>query len=310
MINDLFFFSDDNVKDIYNVQGFPLGIAVIGYLSTKSNPTSSYIMMDGFLSMLPTEKSQRVGELPMIGRNTPVLQMMGGAGLKFVNCQAIIRGPFAHEAVIAFSGLVDKGDPLWFACDKWIRKVIIKNLNADMIKHNTRYNVRFELWKYEAIELLSYVRSIDDLAPFPNLGDDDAITGGGSGGSGEDIEKISNPVDKKVVKNKDMLEIKNSEGDILFKVPASNTCRMVTISQGKTWEELIRQNYGNIITVDDIILIMQAIKMYNYQKNGIPGTRYQAEGINGLMNPVVSFRVCFPNEIILPGPPEKSFETK
>lgn len=307
-MSDLFSFTDESVKDIYNVVGFPLGIAVIGYLGTAEGNKSSYIIIEEFFTPLSMEKSQRAGELQMIGRNTPVLQMMGGEGLKFVNCQGMIRGAAAHEKILAFSGLVDKGDPLWFACDKWIRQVIIKNLAYEMHRHHTWYNIRFELWKYEAIDILSYKRTISDLSPFPDFDDGDATTPP-FGSTGEEQEKISNPVDKDIDKKDDMLEIKNSEGELLFKVPASNTCRMITISQGMTWEELIKQNYGNM-TQDEVLMIVQAIKLYNYQKNGIPGNRYQCEGTSGEMDPVTSFRVCFPNEIIFPGPPEKSFKTK
>lgn len=303
-------FTDDGFRDIYNVQGFPLGIAVVGYLGSGSNNNKAgYIVLDQFRNKLPGEKAQRVGELEMIGRNDPVLQMFGGSGLKFTTCEAVIRGLDAHDKLIQFSGLCDNGQPIWFACDKWLRKVVLQRLSFKMITHNTRYDVTFDLIKYEPIDLLSYTRSIEDLSPFPAFDDGDTEQ------SNKDlIESTGNPSNKTITEKDGYKEIKNSSGEVVYKVPKSNTCKMVTIpktAEGseETWESLIYQHYGQV-NADDIAILKNIIKSYNHSTNGIYNADFGEDPITGKLKPSKSFSVCFPTEIIIPGPPEKSFETK
>lgn len=302
-------FTDDAAREIYNVQGFPLGLAIIGYLGSGSKENKAgYIVMEKFRNKLPMRKAQRTGELKMIGRNDPALQMFGGDGLRFDSCEAVINGENAHDTVLQFAGLCDAGNPVWFACDKWLRKVVIIRFDPKMITHNTRYDVTFDLIKFEQIDPLSYARSISDLAPFPSFSDADIED------QKKQLEDTGNPADKKIENKGEYKEIKGSDGTVIYKVPKTNTCRMVTIpktAEGseETWESLIYRHYGQV-SADDIAILKNVIKSYNYSSSNIYDSDFGEDPITGRLKPIRSFSVCFPTEIILPGPPEKKFAVK
>lgn len=301
MINDLEF-TGSAIRDIYNVSGFPLGIAVLGYISETATK-SGYVVIDELYNELPLDKGQRVAEIPIIGRNTPVLQMFGGQGLKFATCYGQFLGPDAHERYLQLAGLCDAGDPIWFACDKWLRKVVISVLRGTMVTHHTHYEIQFDLIKYEDIEILRYMRDVEDLAPFPEYTPGDVQTPGAGDGSGQNDAigdvganpgaDIGNPKPGEPWK-----DIKDPNGRTLFRVPTQGTCRMVTLKAGDDWGELIRSNYGGRLTVEDVQLIRTAIKVYNRIEKNIHDSEYNDAG--GILNPAVSFTVCFPTEIVFP----------
>lgn len=282
---------DNDILGDYTVTGFPLGIALLGYMLFDSSvdPSTQYVVFDRPWTPLNISKGQRIGELNMIGRNTPVLQSFGGKGMDFPDFKGTIKQEDAHDVIIRLSGWVDHGAPLYFAVDKWIRKVILVDFKPVMQKYHGWYEFTLYMKKYEAIKPLSYLRAINDLAPTPTF-PEGTETGTGSTNTGS-----TNPLDPKNTKgeNGDYEEIKNADGELVFKVKKTNKCRMITINEGDTWEDLILANYTPPLTKDDTKFLQMAIICMNSTNSN----SYQV-GADGKMHPTTPFSICFPNELI------------
>ncbi len=189
---------------------FPKGIAILSYQDSYNAGSTIYngqIVLTKVESPIEFNKGQRLGELNIIGRNTPVFHAMGGRGLTYPevhfdlkdDSQYDIIDGIAHQNVLAIAGWCDAGVPLFFMFDKWRRRVVNESFKFEEIKYHTWYQCVLVLKKYVPIEPLAYQRKLVDLAPYPELpvptnpggGSSDGKPGQGSGTG--DIINPSNP---------------------------------------------------------------------------------------------------------------------
>jgi len=196
-----------------NLTGFPRGFAILSYSNaynaTLDSLTSGYVVLRNVISPLPAQKGQRVGEIPIIGRNTDVMQSMGGKGLIYPEIQFMLKDDniydivdgVAHQTMLKIAGWCDAGEPLFFAYEKMIRRVLIFDYEFHENKSNHWYDCKLTLKKYVPIEPLAYQRTLVDLAPYPELPVpiDPTEPGEGSGegsGSGDGEREILDPITK------------------------------------------------------------------------------------------------------------------
>jgi hypothetical protein len=164
----------------YLLDNFPKGIAILSYQdSYNANSTiySGQIVLKNVESPIEFNKGQRLGKMEVIGRNSPVLQSMGGKGLIYPEVKFMLKDEnqyeiidsVAHQSILAIAGWCDAGVPLFFMFDKWRRRVVIDSLKFEMMKYHTWYECVMILEKYVPIEPLAYQRKLVDLAPYPEL---------------------------------------------------------------------------------------------------------------------------------------------
>ncbi len=199
-----------NELDHVNLTGFPRGFAILStsniYPTDIDSLTAGYVVLKNIISPLPAQKGQRVGEIPIIGRNTDVMQSMGGKGLIYPEIRFMLKDDsiydivdgVAHQTMLKIAGWCDAGEPLFFAYEKMIRRVLIFDYEFHENKSDHWYDCKITLKKYVPIEPLAYQRTIVDLAPFPELpvptDPTEPGTGSGTGsGSGAGEREILKP---------------------------------------------------------------------------------------------------------------------
>lgn len=183
-----------NELDNINISGFPEGYAILSYSNIYNAEidtlTQGYVILKNVVSPLLAQKGQRVGEIPIIGRNTDVMQSMGGEGLIYPELQFMLHDTDTYDIVdeVAFqtvtklAGWCDAGTPLYFAYEKMIRRVLIFKFEFSENRSRHWYDCKMVLKKYVPIDPLAYQRTIVDLAPYPELPypvDTTPVTGSG-----------------------------------------------------------------------------------------------------------------------------------
>jgi hypothetical protein len=189
----------DTKQTDVNITGFPRGFAILSYANAyggyMDSRTTGYIVLKNVMSPLAANKGQRVGEIPIIGRNTDVMQSMGGKGLVYPSIRFLLKDESVYEMVdgvayqtmLKLAGWCDAGEPLFFAYEKMIRRVLIFDYGFTEVKSNHWFDCTLTLKKYVPIEPLMYQRTIVDLAPFPEL--PEPLEPGQSGGDDEDDDE-------------------------------------------------------------------------------------------------------------------------
>jgi hypothetical protein len=252
-----------------NLTGFPRGFAILSYSNIYSTNidslTTGYVVLKNIISPLPAQKGQRIGEIPIIGRNTDVMQSMGGKGLIYPEIQFMLKDDgiydivdgVAHQTMLKIAGWCDAGEPLFFAYEKMIRRVLIFDYEFHENKSDHWYDCKLTLKKYVPIEPLAYQRTIVDLAPFPDLPVPTDPTqpgtgsGGGSGSGERDILKPGNTPEEsggwKIWKWNDSSTGKTGSISVQLKSDGSVNCTPHTLTEKdleSTIDDLITKYYG------------------------------------------------------------------
>lgn len=276
-----------NDEDLVKIGQIPLGIAILGYAPAKRFQTSNYIVITKLHSPVPFYKEQNIAEIDIPGRNTPVLQAMGGRGLKYIPIEFTLHGSTAHDELMTICGWVDAGDPIYFAFDVWVRKILMKNLNFREEKHHTWYTCSSELWKYEPIKTLQYPKDVSALRPIPEIPEQPPVSGGGTGGSGGGGTGGSGGGTEDEWEDRDLVQYKAK----FKKKDGKVNCLPYTIKEGDTWINIIKSAYG--YSGDIAQRIMLFVIDYNVKVNNIKD--YSPFSIVD----EVGKTVCLPKDIIL-----------
>jgi hypothetical protein len=280
-----------NDEDLVNIGQIPPGIAILGYLPAKRFQLSNYVVLTKLHSPVPFYKEQNIAEIDIPGRNTPVLQAMGGRGLKYIPIEFTLYGETAHQDLMTLCGWVDAGDPMYFGFDVWVRKILMKNLNFREEKYHNWYICSSELWKYEPLKTLKYPKDVSKLRPIPEIpATPPPGTGGGGGtepGGGNGKEKPITPVDE--WENREIGEYKAK----FKKKDGRVDCIPYTIKEGDTWANIISSYYGWSSEGGFTQMLMSFIIDYNVKAGNIkwydPYSIFEEVGKT----------ICIPKEIIL-----------
>ena len=270
-----------NDEDLARIGQIPPGIAILGYLPAKRFQLSNYIVLTKLHSPVPFYKEQNIAEIDIPGRNTPVLQAMGGRGLKYIPIEFTLYGETAHQDLMTLCGWVDAGDPIYFGFDVWVRKILMKNLNFTEEKHHTWYTCSSELWKYEPLKTLKYPKDVSGLIPIPDIPSAQPPGGGGTTpGNGEtDKDEWED-----LIVGEYKAKLKKKDGKV--------DCIPYILKEGDTWLSIITKYYGWSGKIRQELI--QLIVTYNARK-GI-GTFddliFVTEAVRGKT-------ICLPREIIL-----------
>lgn len=289
-----------NDEDLVKIGQIPLGIAILGYAPAKRFQTSNYIVITKLHSPVPFYKEQNIAEIDIPGRNTPVLQAMGGRGLKYIPIEFTLHGSTAHDELMTICGWVDAGDPIYFAFDVWVRKILMKNLVFREEKYHNWYTCSSELWKYEPIKTLQYPKDVSALRPIPEIPEQPQppISGGGTGGEEQKPEDEWWCVLPDYITPRQNI-IKFKKKDKNGKCPDAIDCVPYTIKAGDNLKEIIALRYNLSYTDTLISSLFAAITYFNVAVGNLPPgaqdpTKWWIEGFTGKT-------ICLPRTINIDG---------
>lgn len=256
-----------NDEDLVNIGQIPPGIAILGYLPAKRFQLSNYIVLTKLHSPVPFYKEQNIAEIDIPGRNTPVLQAMGGRGLKYIPIEFTLYGETAHQDLMTLCGWVDAGDPMYFGFDVWVRKILMKNLNFREEKYHNWYICSSELWKYEPLKTLKYPKDVSGLRPIPEIPSTQPQPPGGQppgGGGGEEEKKPEDEWETMDMPGYGRVQLKKKDGKV--------DCVPYTIQDKEHIYDIITRFYG-IIRSDSLIgPLFHIITRYNIKVGNLPAS--------------------------------------
>ena len=287
-----------NDEDLVNIGQIPPGIAILGYLPTKRFQLSNYIVLTKLHSPVPFYKEQNIAEIDIPGRNTPVLQAMGGRGLKYIPIEFTLYGETAHQDLMTLCGWVDAGDPMYFGFDVWVRKILMKNLYFTEEKHHTWYTCSSELWKYEPLKTLKYPKDVSGLRPIPEIPPTQPQPPGGGGG--EEEEKPEDEwciLPNYITPSHKTIKLKKKEKG--GNCPEAVDCVPYTIKPGDNLKEIIALRYNLSYTDPIISSLFAAITYFNVAVGNLPpGAR---DPSNWWIEGFAGRTICLPRTISIEG---------
>jgi hypothetical protein len=118
------------------ITSFPKEVAVLRYYDQKTawdNVGQGTIILTEVWTPMDFQKGQRLGLININGRNTPIHHEMGEEGLTYPSVHFTLRDKThteiaakrAHKTTLAIASWCDAGEPLFFAYEKMIRRVLI-----------------------------------------------------------------------------------------------------------------------------------------------------------------------------------------